>query len=386
MTKEEISILKYHFNVLGGLEKQTNSIVTELLNKGYKVTVITTKPKSPILDVSSSEINFHFVKIRTFFSFFKILLFELKTSSLVKKNRPKIILGIDRTTAQTHIRAGNGTHKAYLEKRKKYFGFLDYISCITNPLHLLILHIEKKAFESSFLQKIITNSEMVKSEILKFYKVDPSKINVIHNGTAWEKLQKSFEESFSEKIKIAGKLKIDPNKYNFLFIGNGYKRKGLNSLLKASSILKKKNNEFNLLIIGKDKNIKKYKKYANSLGLAGNAIFFGEQKNVLPFYQIADAFVQPSYYDPFANTTVEALAMGVFTITSKENGGKEIINNENGIIIDDLLNDEDTALCLEKAIKTPKSQERALIIRNSVKHLELSTQLDKVIKTLLNND
>ena len=44
----------------------------------------------------------------------------------------------------------------------------------------------------------------------------------------------------------------------------------------------------------------------------------GYPDNVLKFYKIADCLVIPSFYDPFANVTVEALAMGVFVITSNE--------------------------------------------------------------------
>ena len=47
-----------------------------------------------------------------------------------------------------------------------------------------------------------------------------------------------------------------------------------------------------------------------------------------PFYQMADALVIPSFYDPFANVTVEALAMGLFVLSSKHNGGPEILTKK----------------------------------------------------------
>ena len=386
MNNKEITILKYHLKLAGGLEKQTEGIIQRCLDKNYKVSLITTKTKNSLPLNHSSFLTFHFVKNFTFLNFFKILFFDLKASSIIKKKKPKISLAMDRTTNQTHIRTGNGIHKAYLEKRKKYFGFWDHLLGIVRPFNHLILYLEKKAFKNPSLKTIITNSQMVKDEILKFYKIPASKITVIHNGTSLKYSQKFFQDSLVKKNEIAKKLNINPHKYNFLFIGNGYKRKGLKILLTATSLLKKKYDNFNLLIVGKEKKINKYKQYAKKIGLTNHALFFGEQQNTMSFYQIADSFVQPSYYDPFANTTIEALSMGLFTISSQENGGKEIINKKNGLIIKDLLNAAEIAHCLEKALKNPKTEKTATVIRNSVNHLDISYQQDKIIETILNDD
>ena len=64
---------------------------------------------------------------------------------------------------------------------------------------------------------------------------------------------------------------------------------------------------------------------AAKLNIQRRVTFFGPQKEIRPFYQFADALVIPSFYDPFANVTVEALAMGLFVVSSKSNGGHEIL-------------------------------------------------------------
>jgi len=98
--------------------------------------------------------------------------------------------------------------------------------------------------------------------------------------------------------------------------------------------------------------------------------FFGPQKEILPFYKKADALVIPSFYDPFANVTVEALAMGLFVVSSKTNGGSEALTKTNGVVVKDSLID-----ALETALKKPKTKERASQIRESVKHLDFSNQM-----------
>ena len=98
---------------------------------------------------------------------------------------------------------------------------------------------------------------------------------------------------------------------------------------------------------------------------------------------MADCLVIPSHYDPFANVTVEALAMGLSIVSSKLNGAAEILTKDSGQIIEDLFDPYSLLNCLEKALKKPKTPVLAEEIREGVKHLDFPLQLNKMIdKTL----
>lgn len=368
---KEITILKYSFNPFGGLEKQALLISNAFLEKGYKVSILTTsKEKIP-------SINSFIIKKGPPFALLRLFYWQILSSRYVEKNKPSIVLALDRTTNQTHLRAGNGVHRAYLNNRKKFNNFFKNLSIFLNPLHRAILYLEKKAFRNSSLKKIIVNSQMVKDEITKYYKVPGEKITVIHNGVEWRKNQIDFEKWQEKKIQFLKNFGLK-EKHVFLFCGNGYERKGLKLLLQALSSLQE---DFYLLVVGKDKKLKKYQTLAQDLNIEKKVIFFGFQNELKPFYQVSDTFVLPSLYDPFANTTIEALSFGLFNITSRENGASEILNKENGIILEslDVIN---LALALKKAILLPKTSDRALKIRNSIKHLEAKKQLNELIETI----
>jgi UDP-glucose:(heptosyl)LPS alpha-1,3-glucosyltransferase len=53
--------------------------------------------------------------------------------------------------------------------------------------------------------------------------------------------------------------------------------------------------------------------------------FLGGRDDVRPLYAAADCFILPSRYDPFPNTALEALAMGLPAIVSSRCGAAEII-------------------------------------------------------------
>lgn len=373
-------ILKNSFNSLGGLEKQTLHICNYLLQKGYKVTLITNKINNDeILKNINLVVTKSCFKKAFFFTFLKILYFDLFTARWIKKYKPNIVLGIDRTSNQTHIRAGNGVHRAFLEKKKRYLK-RSFLLDKLNPLNWLILKIEKKSFENPLLKKIIVNSQMVKDEILKYYAVSPSKILMIHNGTEWEKYEQPFLESFQIQQDLKKRFNIDPNRFTFLFVGNGYKRKGADLLIKAASLI---DMDFHIIFIGKEKRINKYEKLANSLNV-NKITFLGYQTDLVSYYQMADCFILPTIYDPFSNVILEALSMGLYSITSKENGAHEIINEQNGAIIKN-FNIDEIANLMKLAIRCPKEKKRALMIRESIKNLTISSQIEKVYRALIHD-
>lgn len=371
-----VALLKLGSKSPGGLEKYTRRLALSFAEKGAEVTILTTG--QPPFFKEHPRIRTESCSLIRWPSFIRLEQFDRFTQAWLRKEPMDVIFGMERNRMQTHLRAGNGVHAAYLKSRLLAEGVLKYGLCQCNPLHRKILQLEKEGFEHPQLQKIFTNSHKVKNEILHYYNTQPEKIEVIHNGVEWHEMQKDFDEWQEEKEKHLSKNLLDPSVFQFLFVANGYKRKGLDPLLKALSILTQK--EWQLAIVGKDKSLARYQASVKALSLEKQVRFFGPQAKMTPFYQMADALVIPSYYDPFANVTVEALAMGLFVVSSQENGGSEILQAENGQIIPDLHRIEALVESLQVALKHPKTKSRSLQIRNSVASLDFSLQLPRYLR------
>lgn len=71
--------------------------------------------------------------------------------------------------------------------------------------------------------------------------------------------------------------------------------------------------------------------------------------------------------------------MGLFVVSSKSNGGHEILTAENGSVIDDLLDVDAVAHSLEYALRHPKTKANARAIRESVRSLDFSRQMSRLI-------
>jgi len=61
------------------------------------------------------------------------------------------------------------------------------------------------------------------------------------------------------------------------------------------------------------------------MGLGGRVQLLGGRDDVRPLYAAADCFIFPTRYDPFPNTVLEALAMGLPAIVGRRSGAAEIL-------------------------------------------------------------
>lgn len=371
---KHIVLLKSRAQNSGGLEKYASRIASGFAERGAKVSILTTENSE---SSTAACISFHSVKTSPWPSFLRMEQFDRFARKWLEENKADLVFGMDRNRFQTHIRAGNGVHIAYLKSRILTEGRLKYWTCHLNPMHQKILELEKAAFENPSLKKLFANSEMVRNQILEYYDIDPGKIEVIHNGVEWEEMKNDFSTWEMGREEACKKFHLNPEKLHFLFIGNGYLRKGLDPLLEGLSKLKRK--DFHLSVIGKDNRIDLYQSKVIKLGIKDHVSFFGPRTEIRLFYQLADVLAIPSFYDPFANVTVEALAMGLFVLSSKQNGGSEILNEKNGLVVQNLLDSDSMIEALDSAFSHRKTPKSAKIARESVSHLDFSKQLTKLI-------
>lgn len=241
-------------------------------------------------------------------SWLRVLLFNYQVCK--NKTKDDIYLSLERISCPDIYRAGDGVHKVFLqiEKKSKF-----------NPLHLVYLYLEKRCFTNS--KMIIANSNMVKNEIVSTYNIDEKKIKVIYNGFPLEKFDKEkSKENLEKEFSFNLKEKI------ILYVGSGFKRKGVKEFLEILSKLKNKN--FRAFIIGKEKKMDSYKILAKNLGLENKVVFTGARSDVKDFYTMSDIFLFPTRYEPFSNVVLEAMNYENVVITTKQNGASEILSNE----------------------------------------------------------
>lgn len=212
-------------------------------------------------------------------------------------------------------RAGDGVHRAWLERRGRFEpawrGWMRW----TNRKHRELLELEARMFSPEHSRRIVANSRMVRDEIVRLYGYPDDRIDVIPNG------YDAPEVSPEMRAVRRQELGIGDNEFVALFAGSGWERKGLATAIEAVA----RAGSTTLLVAGKGRPPR----------VQSAVRFLGSRRNLAADFAAADVFVLPTIYDPFSNACLEALAAGLPVLTTTANGFSEIIEEGvHGSIVD----------------------------------------------------
>jgi UDP-glucose:(heptosyl)LPS alpha-1,3-glucosyltransferase len=230
-----------------------------------------------------------------------------------------------------HIyRAGDGVHATWLELRNATRGPAARLATALSPWHRRTLAAEAAMFRHPALRAVICNSAMVRDDIARRFGLAPEKLHVIHNGVDPAQFHPGLRAEHRERMRT--ELRIPEGAPVILFVGSGFERKGVFTLLRALAGME--TDEAHLVVVGKDRHQTLAGKLAQTLGIDERVRFIGGQKDVRPYYGMADAFCLPTLYDPMPNAALEALACGLPTIVTTDCGARELIEEGvNGHIV-----------------------------------------------------
>jgi UDP-glucose:(heptosyl)LPS alpha-1,3-glucosyltransferase len=320
-----LALVRQRLSTLGGAENTLLALTRELLRLGHKVTLVTAEPQPP--PALASLANLHWLPAPVWpGKVGRVLGFAVNARRVLQKHRYDLIFSLERTLQQDAYRAGDGCHREWLARRRPYDSFPERVHLALSPFHRTLLCLEKRLFQDPKLKLVIANSRQVAAEVRQHYQVDPGKIRVIYNGVD--------RERFSPERLAAlptGDLDLEPGASQILFVGSGFKRKGLHFLIAALAGMRRRDSR--LLVVGHGRSAP-YQRLAVKLGVAHRIRFLGPQPRVESFYASAQVLALPTIYDPCSNVVLEALACGRPVITTGANGASEFIHpGENGAIL-----------------------------------------------------
>jgi UDP-glucose:(heptosyl)LPS alpha-1,3-glucosyltransferase len=230
-----------------------------------------------------------------------------------------VLMSLERLWRCDVYRAGDGVHRAWLDRRGRIAGPLQKLSRLLNRKHSATLSLEESLFGAAGAKHVIANSRMVKEEIIRFYGFPAEKIDVVYNGVPLQGLHRHEED----RAKSRERFGLEREELAVLFAGSGWERKGLRFAIEA---LERLPGPGRLLVAGR----------GDSRKFPSNRVqFLGVVPEMRSLYAAADVFLLPTVYDPFSNACLEALAAGLPIITTQANGFSEIIESgKHGAVID----------------------------------------------------
>ncbi len=254
--------------------------------------------------------------------------FIAETRAVLQKHHFDIVQSHERVPGCQIYRAGDGVHQEWIDIRCKESSQFKCKILRASSFHRAVIAAERALYYHQDLEYVICNSRQIKNEILFHYPDIPhARIKVIHNGIDLNHFNLSTK---TLRQRTRTQLGLLPDDLVLISVGSGFYRKGVATTLHALA----ETPAWKLIIVGKDKEQKRYQKLSDELEVSHRVFFVGVQQDVRPFYAAADLLVHPALYDPFPNVVLEAMACGIGVITSDKCGASEVITEgENGYVI-----------------------------------------------------
>lgn len=311
--------------VIGGADKFNVDLIKGLDKNKFEVTLITTEPN---YHVWREKYEYDTKAIYDLTSFIDRKYWLSFVNYIIQKNNIDIIFNTNSTFGYSIL---PDLKAKYPEKP-----IIDYIHMeewynrnggFSRDSSLVESVIDKTFVCNENSKKILVNHFNRKEEEIKtvYIGVDENKFNPLKYNK--EELKEKYNLKDNNKV-ITFMARIDYQKRPILFI-------------KVLERLLSKSNNITAVIAGDGPLLPKMKEMAKQAGIDNKIKFLGAVKETEEIYAISDLTVNCSIKEGLALTTYESLSMGVPVVSADVGGQAEIINNNVGVIVKCLQNEEE---------------------------------------------
>jgi len=249
-----------------------------------------------------------------------------------------IVHGFGNSVRMDVFRPGGGVHRAWqrqdlLSIASPTLRFWTRLRRRSSPGQHALLRLERRQFGNGpDGPEVIAVSKMVRDHARAYYNVPNERLHVVYNGVDTARFSPENDGRF--RAETRKRLGIADSEVALLFISNNFRLKGLEPLIHAVAALGAERNAVRVVVVGRDRPAP-WRALAERLRCADRIIFAGPFELAEQAYAAGDVLVHPTFYDPCANVTLEAMAAGRPVITSRYNGAGELITpGAEGFVVD----------------------------------------------------
>lgn len=316
----------------GGAEGYTVNLAHALVRRGHDVTLVATSFGPQCDGVKQVSLDGHGVtrlgRYRTFVKSFDQHLATTPRYDVVHSITPV------RRCDFYHPQAGLAA-EALASGHLKHEGIrrpLDQLATRLNRKRQFVGLIEGEMLSGADAPTVLCVSDMVRRTALEHYPEMPEgKLVTLFNAVDPNRFDPGAKPQAAEDVRRTFGMGAD--KVVALIVAQDFKRKGLRPAIEA--VARVPDQRLVLVVVGKP-DPRPYQRLAAQLGVSNRVIFAGPTPDTYGFYRAADFFVLPTWHDPCSLVVLEALAMGLPTITTVQNGAGEVIEQgRHGYVLPD---------------------------------------------------
>ncbi len=236
------------------------------------------------------------------------------------------------------VESGHLKHAGLLERS------VARVSNRLNPKRNAFARVERELLERAG-PIVLCLSNYVKATVRKHYNLPDDRMATLFNAVDLARFDPAAR--LGAGIDVRRRFNIAGDRIVALMVAQDFERKGLREAIAALALLAEK--RLMLLVVGKP-DPRSYRQMARELNVSDQVLFAGATSDPYAFYAAADFFVLPTRHDPCSLVVLEALAMGLPVISTKQNGACEIMTpGEHGFVLES-ADDRDALVAAMRAL------------------------------------
>lgn len=310
----KILVIARPYTFHGGIESATAGLMRALVAHGHDVHRAGPGRQAPVPGVTE-----HRLRMPPLPSAVRGVALALAAAVVARRRGWDVVQSHERTLVQDVYRAGEGSHRAYLDAIGAPAG--------RRLHHAVTLALERRVFART--PQIVAIARRGAQEITDRHGVPTGRLSVVYNGVDLDRFHPRLREQHRDAARSEAGI-AGGGVFTVLFAGSGFERKGLATAIRGLARLA--DAHARLLVLGRG-DPSPYRRLAADLGVAARIVWLGARPDIERWYGAADALALPTRYEPFGNVHLEALASGVPVVTSLVAGGAEVLNERCGAAV-----------------------------------------------------
>lgn len=223
---------------------------------------------------------------------------------------------------------------------------LRWVKVLSSPRLLVYLGLERLRYRARPGRSVVVTSGALLSIFNAAYPAAAAMTTVITPGICLP----AGPASKAARLDARQQLGLPAERPCVLFIGNDFRKKGLQTLLEALRLLA---DDVVLAVVGNALQLSAFSHQINRAGLTSRVFFLGTLPDIRLAYAAADCLAHPTLEDTFAMVVLEAMAhsLPVVVSSAKYCGISGLLEHEgNALLLDDPCDSVALSDCLRRVL------------------------------------
>lgn len=296
----------FKFFPFGGLQRDMLAIAQTCVDRGHRVTVFCSQWEGARPDFLDVVI----LPARGLSNHRRDAVFAASVPAAATQAKIDCLVGFNKMPGLDWYYSADSCFAAKVsEERPRYYSL--------TPRARQFMRMEHAAFARDSATNILLISAPERDVYRRYYDTQPERMHLLPPGIRRDRIMPpdyaARRDSFREQQGWHDDDRI------VLFVGSGFRTKGLDRAIRAVADLARRDNSVRLIILGHDKT-QPFAALADELKISERVQFLGGVDNVVDYLWSADVLLHPAYRENTGTVLLEAMVAGLPVVTTNACG------------------------------------------------------------------